>query len=570
MNKGDDVEPNHRPRLVARQIRHKGVEGIFAGTPPLEAVRTVISLAATGMGNDWEITWKANCPERTQILPIDISRAYFCAKTDEDMQTYVELPAEHPQHGGKVGLLRQHMCGTLGAADGWQEEYSCTLVAMGFKQGLSNPCIFRHPEWKVACAVHGGCFTITGPADKLVTVENLLRQRYELKVGGRLGPGGKDDKEGMVLNRIVRWCLDSVECEADPRQAEKLVHEIGLEGAKPAVTPGTKPTHEQIERDKEPEEGKERLFRASAARANYLSADRMDAMYASKEICRFMSKPTEHSIVSIKRLGRYLEGKKRLVYTYPKQEVEKIDIYTGTDWAGCARTRKSTSGGCTMLGSHMIKGWSSTQPNQALSSGEAEYYGMVKGASIGLGHRALARDLGINLSIRMWVGSSAAIGVATRQGVGKIRHLDTKTLWVQQAVRTGRLEVRKVEGTEDPADLCTKHIPSASKLERLVSLFGGEFRGGRAESAPQMRRDRLTQEKLSDVYSVEIKTGECVYPVALPHHTPISDEFFPGMIVESVGDEIEELQDTCELLGNDIAKYIIEQPEDHGRKRKLT
>ena len=38
-----------------------------------------------------------------------------------------------------------------------------------------------------------------------------------------------------------------------------------------------------------------------------------------------------------------------------------------------------------MLGQHMIKSWSTTQSVIALSSGEAEYYSMVKGGSVGLG-----------------------------------------------------------------------------------------------------------------------------------------------------------------------------------------
>ena len=59
------------------------------------------------------------------------------------------------------------------------------------------------------------------------------------------------------------------------------------------------------------------------------------------------------------------------------------------------------------------------------------------GTSIGLGYQALAHDLGIDMPIRMSTDSSAAIGVATRQGVGKIRHLETHTLWVQQHVRSG-------------------------------------------------------------------------------------------------------------------------------------
>ncbi len=56
----------------------------------------------------------------------------------------------------------------------------------------------------------------------------------------------------------------------------------------------------------------------------------------------------------------------RLVYLYPWQEIDAIDVYVDTDWAGCARTRKSTSGGCVMFGRHMIKSLSSTQPGVTL------------------------------------------------------------------------------------------------------------------------------------------------------------------------------------------------------------
>ena len=56
------------------------------------------------------------------------------------------------------------------------------------------------------------------------------------------------------------------------------------------------------------------------------------------------------------------------------------------------------------------------------------------------------RDLGMELPVRVWTDSSAAIGICSRQGLGKLRHLDTHTLWVQQAVRTKRIDLRKVPG----------------------------------------------------------------------------------------------------------------------------
>ena len=64
--------------------------------------------------------------------------------------------------------------------------------------------------------------------------------------------------------------------------------------------------------------------------------------------------------------------KRRLVYRYPWQVASTLEYYSDTDWAGCPKSRKSTSGGCLMSGSHLLKSWSSTQPSISLSSGEAE------------------------------------------------------------------------------------------------------------------------------------------------------------------------------------------------------
>ena len=90
--------------------------------------------------------------------------------------------------------------------------------------------------------------------------------------------------------------------------------------------------------------------------------------------------------------------------------------------AGCKRTRRSTSGGVIRNGDHLIKGYAAFQAMIALSSGEADYYGMVKAASTALGIKALLDDLGIIMGISRKPDATAAKGIATRQGLGKIRH----------------------------------------------------------------------------------------------------------------------------------------------------
>ena len=141
-----------------------------------------------------------------------------------------------------------------------------------------------------------------------------------------------------------------------------------------------------------------------------------------------------------------------------------------------------------MLGKHTLNTWSSTQPSVTLSSGEAEFYGVVKAAGAALGHQSLLRDLNRDLPARVWTDSSAALGICSRSGLGKLRHLETRTLWVQEKVRTKAFQLRKVRGDVNPADLFTKHLSSREKVHSLTELFGCVFRTGRAESAPQLRR----------------------------------------------------------------------------------
>ena len=139
------------------------------------------------------------------------------------------------------------------------------------------------------------------------------------------------------------------------------------------------------------------------------------------------------------------------------------------------------------MGHHLVKSWSSTQSEVALSSGEAEYYGAVKASGIGLGFQSLLQDLGVTLPLRVWTDSTATIGICSRDGLGKLRHIDTKCLWLQQKVRSGKLEVRKVKGTENPADVFTKHLSNSQTVEGLLKLFNCEYRDGRPDGAPRLR-----------------------------------------------------------------------------------
>ena len=136
-----------------------------------------------------------------------------------------------------------------------------------------------------------------------------------------------------------------------------------------------------------------------------------------------------------------------------------------------------------MRGRHVLKTWSHTQATIALSSAEAELIAAVKGAAEGLAVRSLVQDFGRNCALRVHVDSSAAIGICKRTGVGKVRHLDTRLLWVQELVRDGTIEVVKIAGTINPADLMTKHL-AAEFISANLTRLDCFAREGRAELAP--------------------------------------------------------------------------------------
>ena len=160
-----------------------------------------------------------------------------------------------------------------------------------------------------------------------------------------------------------------------------------------------------------------------------------------------------------------------------------IEVYSDTDFAGCKESRRSTSGGVMTIGGHCIKHWSKTQSTVSLSSGEAELHGIGSAISQGLGLQAICRDLGFEYEVRVHSDATAAIGIARRRGLGKVRHLDCTDLWIQQKIRTRSVHLAKILGTENPADIFTKYV-DRGLMEKALAKLNLRFATGRPKCAP--------------------------------------------------------------------------------------
>ena len=502
-NKGDSERPNYRSRLVAMEFRRKAVDTIFAATPPLEAVRILCSLLASKQPNRL-----AKGESGYKMGLYDVSRAHFYA--DAARKVYIKLPPEDPRAAepGVCGVLLKSMYGCRDAASLWEDHYSDVLARAGFTKGRASPCCFFHRERQIWVVVHGDDFITVSDRQGLEYIEGVLRAAYAIKASV-IGPDKNEEKELKALGRII--CIHDwgVSYEPDPGHVELVIAGLGLDNSKEVATPCAKvehsdardraemkqrreqsPSRSELDMACEPESpplplDRLKRYQSLAARLNYYSLDRPDLLHPVKELMRRMSDPRECDEMALKRVARYLVGQPRMITSYPWQEVSDVmTIFVDSDFAGCHRTRKSTSGGAILWGCHLIKTWSKTQATIALSTGEAELAAAVRGSTEGLGVQAILEEWNLAVVLTVKSDATAAIGMVKRQGLGRVRHLAVADLWVQQRARLGQLRFEKFPGKLNPSDMMTKGLDRESVLKHLHNL-GLREAAGRSALAPK-------------------------------------------------------------------------------------
>ena len=113
---------------MAKDFKTDSMPELFAGTPPLEAIRVICSEAAT-VGKDEKV-----------IMVNDVRRAFFYAKALRPV--WVELPQEDydekDAREDNVGLLEMSLYGTRDAARNWSNTVEEHLKKIRFEQGKAS------------------------------------------------------------------------------------------------------------------------------------------------------------------------------------------------------------------------------------------------------------------------------------------------------------------------------------------------------------------------------------------------------------------------------------------------
>ena len=158
-----------------------------------------------------------------------------------------------------------------------------------------------------------------------------------------------------------------------------------------------------------------------------------------------------------------------------QDEVKAIRVQSDSDWVGDVITRKSTSGGTIRLGAHLVKSWAKDQDCVATSSGEAELYAATKAAAEALRLQSALKDLGIDVKIGLEIDAKATLGIVSRQGLGKLKHVEVHDVWLQEAIKRERLSAKKIPRATNTVDLLAS--PSqADEIKRQMTEMDFRFR----------------------------------------------------------------------------------------------
>ena len=351
------------------------------------------------------------------------------------------------------------------AGTSWVEWFAGKMKQGGFVRCSIAPWFYYHPKG-IHAEIHMDDVYGCGPPEKvkeiMTSVVSEVIMKWEMH---EKGTTFSHLKKVRTLSPDGRMFI-----QPDPKHIDTVVKLLGLGESKPAPTPGVS-GGSSVAEGSPLEEAEAKIYRSCTGILMYVAPERPDAQYCIRELTKAMKEPTTKDKQSLVRVVRYLSGTRSFgVEIRSGKDSTVLQVYSDTDWAACKRTRKSTACGTFILGGNLLYSYSRGLGMICLSSGESEFNGGVAAASEALFFKQILEFHGHSVGVNIWLDSSAARGVFQRQGVGRIRHLEAKSLWVQEALRRKNFALHAVGTHENTADIGTKALGEAKLAQHREAL----------------------------------------------------------------------------------------------------
>ena len=253
---------------------------------------------------------------------------------------------------------------------------------------------------------------------------------------------------------------------------DSLLSSAGMGNCAPVHTPGVR--SESRVPNEEPKLGpaEHKQYRTIVGKLMFLASERPDIQFCVKECARGVQSPSARNMQRAKRICRYIMGTRDWTLRLePDREIDTLQMMVDSDWATDKVDRRSTSAGVALLGGCTVLSYSRTQGSPALSSAETEGYALGSGACEGLFICSVAKELSVDLKLVVHSDSTATISQHSKLGLGRMKHVELRFMFVKDLVKREKLSLCKILGTDNPADLGTKMLDVATH-RYLCNLVG--------------------------------------------------------------------------------------------------
>ena len=421
-----------RARFVVRQFANSLDAHFYSPTPGLEVTRVLLAMALS---------------KDLTILFGDISVAFMNTPMPEGDPVYVEPPERLHEHSGTVWCLKRALNGLRYYSRLFHEHFADVLTSrIGFTRSEAHPTLFVDLARTVYIAVHVDDLIMVGSSSQLHEVVDEMKQNFTVEVTPPLSASStQTDVGARYLPRgDAIWELPTT------RYVTGMLNEHGMKDAKPVVSPAVNRNDDDDDEEEASAEG-HRILRRIVDKSQFLAPRWPDIAFSTNRLARSLGKPSRSDIIASKRLLRYLRGTFDfgLKLQVQNRACSTLTVFTDGDWAGDRPTRKSVSSWVIMLDGVLLSAGARTQSVITESSCEAEYIAATAPTSEAKYIQALFLAYGQHVNIHLRSDSSGAIGVASKRGLQRLRHLDLRFLWLQP-------ETSKVPRPENVADANTK------------------------------------------------------------------------------------------------------------------
>jgi hypothetical protein len=237
-----------------------------------------------------------------------------------------------------------------------------------------------------------------------------------------------------------------------------ILKKFKMDDCKPIKTP--MPTNGHLDLDEGGKPIDQKLYCFMIGALLYLTASRSDIMFSVCMCARFQANPKESHLSPLKRILGYLKYTPNIGLWYHHGACFELLGYSDSDFVGCRVDRKSTSGGCHLLGRSLVA-WSSKKQNSvALSTAEAEYISAGACCAQTLYMKQSLLDYGVVLDrVPLLCDNESAIKIATNPiQHSRTKHIDIRHHFLRDHVAKGDIVLCGVRSEEQLADIFTKPL----------------------------------------------------------------------------------------------------------------